>query len=152
MADGQRGKIGGVYASLITKLEALGYRPKMRVIKAAEYGVAQMRQRVFIVSTSEEFRFEFPDPTHADPKHHSHSLSPMSPYVSCKDALRGLGKPLPHGSEQPDNGHLDITPAGDRRRIHAVSEGSHLAREIHLPADQSCNLSKKDTTKFRRLS
>lgn len=37
-------------------------------------------------------------------------------------------------------------------RIHGVPEGAHLAAQHHLPAEQRCNLTKKDTTKFRRLS
>ena len=47
---------------------------------------------------------------------------------------------------------MDVTPAGDRRRIHGVPEGSHLARELHLPADQRGGLTKKDTTKFLRVN
>jgi DNA (cytosine-5)-methyltransferase 1 len=148
----QEGKPGGVYALLVAKLEALGYEPRMRTIKAVQYGVSQMRERVFIVSVRDDVRFEFPEPTHGDPKKQAHTLFPLLPYVTVGEALKGLGKPAPYGSFQPDDSHIDITPLGDRRRIHGVPEGSHLAKELHLPADQRCNLTKKDTTKFRRLS
>ena len=151
-APDRGGKIGGVYATLVEKLGALGYEPKMHVIKAAEYGVAQMRQRVFVVGMSNGSGFEFPCPTHGDPIEQQDSLFPIAPYVTVGDALRGLGRPKSHGSDQPENSHIDITPPGDRRRIHGVPEGSHLAKELHLPADQRCNLTKKDTTKFRRLA
>jgi DNA (cytosine-5)-methyltransferase 1 len=145
------GQIGGVYALLVAKLKALGYEPKMRIIKAMQYGVPQMRERVFIVAAREGTRFEFPEPTHGDPKKQAHALFPLRPYVTVGDALEGLGQPMPNGGYQPDDSHIDITPIGDRRRIHGVPEGSHLAKELHLPADQRCNLTKKDTTKFRRL-
>lgn len=151
-APDRGGRIGGVYAMLVEMLGALGYEPKMHVIKAVEYGVAQMRQRVFVVGMSNGSSFEFPCPTHGDPLEQQDSLFPIAPYVTVGDALRGVGRPKSHGSDQPENSHIDITPSGDRRRIHGVPEGSHLAKELHLPADQRCNLTKKDTTKFRRLA
>lgn len=151
-APDRTGKIGGVYSLLVTKLKALDYEPKMRVIKAAQYGVPQMRERVFIVSAKNGVLFEFPQPTHGDPKKQAGMLFPLLPYMTAGEALKGLSKPLPSGGHQPEDSHIDITPIGDRRRIHGVPEGSHLAKELHLPAEQRCNLTKKDTTKFRRLS
>ena len=124
----------------------------MRVIKAAQYGVAQMRERVFIVSTINSAHFEFPEPTRGDPKEQMQTLFPLLPYATVREALVGVGKPIPNNGHPHDDSHVDITPTGDRRRIHGVPEGSHLAKELHLPAEQRCNLTKKDTTKFRRLS
>lgn len=151
-APDQNGKVGGVYEMLIEKLQVLGYTPKMRVIKAAQYGVAQLRERVFVVSTQDGADFDFPPPTHEKPKEQSYTLFPLPPYVTVGEVLRGLDEPMPNGGYQPIDSHIDITPLGDRRRIHGVPEGSHLAKELHLPIEQRCNLTKKDTTKFRRLS
>jgi len=150
-APDQAGKRGGVYNMLVEKLKALGHEPRMRVIKAAQYGVPQMRERVFIVSTEAKARFEFPEPTHGDKKQQAQTLFPLLPYTTAGEVLQGLEKPLPDSENQPEDSHMDVTPKGDRYRIHGVPEGSHLARELHLPAEQRCNLTKKDTTKFRRL-
>lgn len=150
-APDQDGKSGGVYTLLTAKLKALGYESHMRIIKAAQYGVPQMRERVFIVSMRDGLCFEFPEPTHGDPKKQAQALFPLLPYATAGKALEGLGKPMPNGGYQPNDSHMDVTPIGDRRRIHGVPEGSHLAKELHLPAEQRCNLTKKDTTKFRRL-
>jgi len=138
-APDKAGIIGGVYSLLISKLKALGYEPKMRVIKAAQYGVAQMRERVFIVSTTNSAHFEFPEPTRGDPKKQMQTLFPLLPYATVREALGGVGKPISNNGHPADDSHVDITPAGDRRRIHGVPEGSHLAKELHLPAERVSN-------------
>jgi DNA (cytosine-5)-methyltransferase 1 len=79
-------------------------------------------------------------------------LFPLQPYITVGQALTGLGNPAKNTDRPPEDSHIDITPAGDRKRIHGVSEGSFLAKELHLPESQRCQLTKKDTTKFRRLS
>lgn len=150
-APDQNGKIGGVFELLLQNIQALGYVPKCQVIIAADYGVPQMRQRVFIVSTLKPNKFEFPSPTHGDIKY-ALPLFYLPPYVTVGEAIAGLGDPSSQDGFQVDDSHIDITPDGDRRRIHGVPEGSHLAKELHLPETQRCKLSKKDTTKFRRLS
>lgn len=150
-APSQDGKVGGVFELLINKLENLNYVPKWKVILAADYGVPQMRERVFIACTLKPNGFQFPLPTHSNPKH-AHTLFPLPSHVTVGEALKGMRTPIKSGKEQPEDSQMDVTPDGDRRRIHGVPEGSHLAKELHLPAEQRCNLSKKDTTKFKRLS
>ena len=86
-APDQAGKRGGVYNMLVEKLKALGHEPRMRVIKAAQYGVPQMRERVFIVSTEAKARFEFPEPTHGDKKQQAQTLFPLLPYTTAGEVL-----------------------------------------------------------------
>ena len=150
-APDSAGRAGGVFDLLLRHLEALGYVPKWRTLLAADYGVAQLRQRVFIVATLKPNGFEFPIATHVHPSRVT-PLFPLPPYVSAGAALKGLGKPARANGFLPEDGHVDITPEGDRRRIHGVQEGSHLARELHLPKEQRGGLTKKDTTKFLRVS
>lgn len=66
-AKDAHGKRGGVFEMLLEDLGRLHYVPKWKVINAAEYGVAQLRQRIFIVATHEPNGFEFPEPTHGIP-------------------------------------------------------------------------------------
>lgn len=145
------GKIGGVYEKLRSDLENLGYQFSMKIINAADYGVPQLRQRVFIVATRSGISFDFPAPTHYNARK-TGGLFEAPTYRTAGDVLGGLGEPAPKSDCPPENSHMDVTPAGDRRRIHGVQEGSHLARELHLPADQRGGLTKKDTTKFLRVN
>ncbi|MDW8405514.1 DNA cytosine methyltransferase [Chloroflexus sp.] len=151
-APDHNGVAGNVFKKLIDELEAIGYHSKWKVINAADYGVPQLRQRVFIVSAREEIDFHFPEPTHSATCNSSLFFS-LPPYVTVGEALQGLAEPCQSdGGHSPIDNHVDITPAGDRRRISGVPEGSHLAAQTHLPAEQRRNLTKKDTTKFKRLS
>lgn len=150
-ARDEAGRRGGVLRKLISCLESLGYDVVWRVINAADYGVPQLRQRLFIIATLPPNTFSFPAPTHGNANGHV-GLLHLQPYVTVREALRGLGTPACGKGAIREDSHVDITPDGDRRRIHGVPEGSFLAAQIHLPATQRCNLTLKDTTKFRRLS
>lgn len=151
IAKDKKGHRGEVFQMLLNELERLGYVPKQEVINAADYGVPQFRERVFIVATKKPNGFEFPDPIHG-PKERATSLFPLKPYVTVGEAINGLGHPSLKNCNSREDSHIDVTPNGDRFRIHGVPEGSFLAAQIHLPEEQRKNLTKKDTTKFLRLS
>ncbi len=147
----ENGKPGGAFEQLLLELEVLGYVPKWKVVNSAEYGVAQLRQRVFIVATLRPNNYQFPEPTH-NAQGKTTPLFSLPPFITVGEVLNGLGSPYPQNGYIPENSHLDVTPSGDRFRINGVPEGSHLAAQHHLPKEQRCNLTKKDTTKFKRLS
>jgi DNA (cytosine-5)-methyltransferase 1 len=145
------GRNGGVFDAFMSQLRRLQFEPHWQIVNAADYGVAQLRQRVFIVGVCSTDHFTFPTPTHIKSSHGS-SLFSLPKYRTVGEALTGLTEPLQEQEQPRDSNHIDITPPGDRRRIQGVPEGSHLAAQHHLPKEQRCNLTKKDTTKFRRLS
>lgn len=149
-AKGHEGRRGEIMDMLLADLEEAGYIPKWSLINVADYGVPQTRKRLFIVATEKPNGFKFPIPTHAasDDKV---PLFGLPPYMTVGDAIEGLGDPSPKGDEREDS-HIDVTPAGDRFRINGVPEGKYLASQTHLPKSQLKNLTRKDTTKFLRLS
>jgi DNA (cytosine-5)-methyltransferase 1 len=154
-AKDELGNRGGVLERLLNYLELeLGYSVKWEVLLAADYGVPQMRERVFIVCSSDKrLKFNFPEPTHKSPADKNLFKFYLRNYTTVGDALAGLRDPSPKDkSNQPSDSHMDVTTDGDRRRIHGVPEGTWLSSQTHLPQDQICGLTKKDTTKFRRLS
>jgi DNA (cytosine-5)-methyltransferase 1 len=60
----ERGRTREYFLGLVRILEEeLGYVVKAATLNAADYGVPQQRQRLFIVGTRES-EFEFPDPSH----------------------------------------------------------------------------------------
>ena len=146
------GKRGGVFEQFIKELEELDYVPKWRVMLAADYGVPQLRERVFVVATKKPNGFQFPNPTHSKPSK-AMNLFNLPPYRTVGDVINGLGEPVVKSdtSEIPDNSHYDVTPRRDRERIHGVPKGKNLSSQTHLPKEQIGGLTKKDTTKFLRL-
>lgn len=148
-AKNNSGKRGGVFESFLDELSVLGYISKWKIIRAVDYGVAQLRERLFIVATLGHNGFSFPSPTHAK---NPAQLFPLKPWLTVGDVISDLPSPVIKGKgEIPQNSHFDATPARDRERIHGVPEGCSLSSQTHLPLSQIRNLTKKDTTKFLRV-
>lgn len=156
-AKGFDGKSGSALSAIYTQLDEIGYAVSHKVLRAADYGVPQLRDRVFIVAVKKGVSFKFPEPTHGEPrKGDSQSdifTSNISPYISVRQAIGDLPPPVAKDSKERIPNHVDVTPARDRERINGVPEGECLARQLHLPPDQRQRLNpEKDTTKFRRLA
>jgi DNA (cytosine-5)-methyltransferase 1 len=156
-AKGADGISGSALRSVISELESIGYTVNYKVLRAADYGVAQLRDRVFIIATTRKTVFEFPEPTHHDPRKKPLQgdifSSSKTPYITIKDVIGDLPNPVLKNEVEKIPSHLDITPPRDRERINGVPEGECLARQLHLPDSQRMRLNpEKDTTKFRRLS
>lgn len=67
------------------------YEVNWRVIKCAEYGVPQLRERVFIIGSRDGRKFKFPEPTHAKADELERDLfSAREPYRTAWDALGHL--------------------------------------------------------------
>jgi len=74
--------IGGLFTSLLADLKKSGYTCSWALLNSADYGIPQIRRRVFIVGNRLGLSFHFPRPTH----------SPAGPrkWRTLGDALRGL--------------------------------------------------------------
>jgi len=153
-AKGPNNRRGEVFELFLTKLEEIGYTPKWRVIVAADFGVPQLRERLFVVATRGRNGFRFPERTHA-PIEDCDGLFSMQPYATVGEAIKGLGKPAPKvkgtTTYDDDSSHVDVTPARDRERIAQVPEGSYLSAQTHLGEELRRGLSPKDTTKYLRM-
>ena len=65
----------------------LGYTVEHRVLNAADYGVPQIRERLFVVGT--ESAFSWPEPTHAEDATPG-LFDSLKPWVTAGDALHDL--------------------------------------------------------------
>jgi len=63
----------------IDEMRLLGYQVKKTVLDAADYGVPQRRERLFVVGTREGIQFDFPEPTHGPNR--------GKPHMTVRDAL-----------------------------------------------------------------
>ena len=117
----------------------LGYDLHPDILDASDHGLAQRRKRAFIVCVQQgqDLRLR----VFGDGK--------RRPTVGA--ALQGLPEPSAPGEDPAVPNHIDVTPPRDRERIAFVPEGLWLSKSPNVPADILLKLTRKDTTKFRRL-
>ena len=63
------------------------YKPVYKVLNAANYGVPQVRERVFIIASRDGREFEFPAPTHGPLEGETLFDKGLQPYRTAWDAL-----------------------------------------------------------------
>jgi len=95
--------------------ERLGYKIFHKVVNAADYGVAQTRQRFICIGVKKELEdFDYPKPTHSDPKK---PIKETLPWVTCGDILNDIDFDLPEDDKmQAGSKHKDLlklVPPGD---------------------------------------
>lgn len=78
----------------INKAERTAYVPHVAVLNAADFGVPQLRERVFVVAHREGRPFRFPSPTHF-PEEFERGLldGDIQPYRTAWDALADVTNP-----------------------------------------------------------
>lgn len=99
--------------TILDAAEKLGYRYSYRVLNAADYGVPQIRQRLFVVGIRDGY-FEWPDPSHADPGRRNLLTEELPPWVTAGQAI----------------GDLDTDENADDTGHFAGGKYHHLLREI----------------------
>lgn len=79
------------FERLLAQLSELGYNPQWQVLVAADYGVPQLRRRVFVVGRRDGVPFRFPVPTHGGVSERQDRSHPERlPYVTASQAFAGL--------------------------------------------------------------
>lgn len=82
----------------------LGYNPQWKVLLAADYGVPQLRRRVFVVGRRDGETFKFPEPTHSGWSERDRKIDASKlPHTTAAQAFEGL----PSLSEVSDDEIVD---------------------------------------------
>lgn len=116
---------GGPWREIVSAFSSLGYTLTADVLDAADFGVAQHRERLFIIGVKKGLAsFQFPAPTHGP------DASTGKPLTSVLDAIGDL-----------PSAHMGGTPIGGLygHLLEAVPEGlnySFFTREMGHPQPQ----------------
>lgn len=84
----------------VNRVAGTNYEVNWRVIKCAEFGVPQTRERVFIIGSRDGRKFRFPEPTHAKPEDLEQDLfASREPFRTAWDAIGGMAPLSPDERE-----------------------------------------------------
>lgn len=121
------------FEALLTKFRETGYEVSWQLINAWDYGVAQRRERVFIIGVRQDLgiKFEFPRPLEGD-------------YQTkvLRDVIGDLPKPLP-SEQNPQNGKYSSQYLS-RNRIVGWQEPAYTV--LTSPRDASIHPGESDFT------
>lgn len=79
------------FERLLGALGELGYNPQWKVLLAADYGVPQLRRRVFVVGRRDGEAFKFPEPTHSGWSERDRRIDATKlPHVTAAQAFADL--------------------------------------------------------------
>ena len=124
---------------LAERFDAIGYDTYAAVLDAVHFGVPQRRRQAFVVCVPRGQPYDFPVPA-------------LASTATVGDAIGDLPAATRPDRQPAVPNHIDVTPERDRQRISYVPEGAWLSRaDVHAPPEIIGRLTRKDTTKYRRL-
>jgi len=125
---------GGVVREVYAGMENLGYRVKMQILKAEEYGVPQERRRVVFIATRGDAPILFPEATHGPDR---------KPFVTVWDAISDLPRiengekfgPLAYASEPKNEYQKALRGSGAMVLNHSAPRLAKIneQRMLHIP-------------------
>ncbi|MBE5990766.1 MAG: DNA cytosine methyltransferase [Paenibacillaceae bacterium] len=81
---------GQVLKMILDDFRGMGYKVQAKVLNAADYGVPQLRQRVFIIGVRNDLSYEFEYPT---PMYNSDGSDGLAKWIGVGEALSSLPDP-----------------------------------------------------------
>lgn len=86
---------GEVLKMILDDFRSMGYKVQAKVLNAADYGVPQLRQRVFIIGVRNDLSYEFEYPT---PMYSADGSDGLAKWIGVGEALSFLPNP-----DEPNN-------------------------------------------------
>lgn len=118
---------GDIYAHLLRSLRARGYSVTARAVKAADYGVAQVRRRLLIIGVRDALTVLFPPATHGP----SPNLLGLKLYVSASEAIGDLPSPGPFEETGVYNHEATLHSEAMLKRFESLRVGSRERGSFH---------------------
>jgi DNA (cytosine-5)-methyltransferase 1 len=113
---------GKILARVQGRLRSLGYGVRCEIVRAADFGVPQMRKRLVMVGIRGRSAIDFPQPSHGDG---------LLPYVTVREAIGDL----PDAGEFGETGVLNHEPTAHSAqmvaRLKRVAPGKRELRSFH---------------------
>jgi len=81
---------GQVLKMILDDFRGMGYKVQAKVLNSADYGVPQLRQRVFIIGVRNDLSYEFEYPT---PMYNSDGSAGLAKWIGVGEALSSLPDP-----------------------------------------------------------
>jgi DNA (cytosine-5)-methyltransferase 1 len=101
-----------VFARLLHGLDAAGYSVRWKVLIAADYGVPQLRRRVFVIGRRDRGSLGLPTATHSGWSERDRRVDVTKlPYVTCKEVLADLLPGEPEAGEVVEGRYADLAAA-----------------------------------------
>jgi DNA (cytosine-5)-methyltransferase 1 len=109
---------GQVKTEIINRFTDMGYSVVSNILLAADFGVPQMRRRLFFVGLKNNGSyFEFPTPSHSE-----------ATYITCEDAIDDLPSREDELGDEVDNYNKEPTNAYQKKmRERAIKLYNHVA-------------------------
>lgn len=131
---------GGVVQDIRDRLTRLGYQSDVVVLQSADFGVPQLRKRVFIGASLPGYPFSWPRPTHGTDPSVEQTYSDLKDFVSVEQAISDL----PADVLKPSEAHEKVSYPKYRKL-------SDYAREMRSGSKQVNNHSAKQLMSVRKL-
>ncbi|MGD0887203.1 MAG: DNA cytosine methyltransferase [Thermodesulfovibrionales bacterium] len=119
---------GRIREEILRRFTSVGYNVSFKILCAADYGVPQMRKRVFFVGLRKEYGwFDFPSPTHTPGN-----------YVTCADAIDDLPSRDDNPGQEEDD--YDLPPRSSYQAMmrkgsnklfnHVATQHTQMVKEV----------------------
>jgi len=94
------------FKKILAEFEKIGYNVSYKLLHALDYGVPQERKRVVVVGYRKDLgkKFEFPEPTHTDPKLKNGSVKKN--WITLRKVIGDLPESVPAKDKNKTNGEL----------------------------------------------
>lgn len=122
---------GKVAERVRSGLTALGYKVRSGILNAAEYGVPQMRRRLFIIGAKGTGELKFPPPATHTSVDQRELFQDLEPYLTCREVIGDLPDVWEPSARDVHNHEPTMHSAAMLEAFAVLAPGSRDKRSFH---------------------